>query len=135
MSKMDVFILIAMADGPVHGYAAIQAVRDRSDGAVRVSTGSFYRRLSLLMNDGLVEEAAGNPAKRLEIARPQRVGQRQHLQRAGHALHLGVEHETNAAHGFENPLRGVLAVLLVIAEDDDGRKNDQRQRGSRNQKS
>ena len=59
MSKMDVFILIAMADGPVHGYAAIQAVRDRSDGAVRVSTGSFYRRLSLLMKDGLVEEAAG----------------------------------------------------------------------------
>ena len=56
---MDVFILMAMADGPVHGYAAIQAVRERSDGAVRVSTGSFYRRLSLLMKDGLVEEAAG----------------------------------------------------------------------------
>ena len=56
---MDVFILMAMADGPVHGYAAIQAVRERSAGAVRVSTGSFYRRLSLLMKDGLVEEAAG----------------------------------------------------------------------------
>jgi DNA-binding PadR family transcriptional regulator len=59
MSRMDVFILMAMADGPVHGYAAIQAVRERSDGAVRVSTGSFYRRLSLLMKSGLVEEAAG----------------------------------------------------------------------------
>ena len=56
---MDVFILMALADGPIHGYAAIQAVRERSDGAVRVSTGSFYRRLSLLMKDGLVEEAAG----------------------------------------------------------------------------
>src|SRR6185503_1196472 len=59
MSKLDVFILMAMADGPIHGYAAIQAVRERSDGAVRVSTGSFYRRLSLLMKDGLVEEASG----------------------------------------------------------------------------
>jgi DNA-binding PadR family transcriptional regulator len=59
MSKMDVFILMALADGPVHGYAAMQAVRERSDGAVRVSTGSFYRRLSLLMKDGLVEESAG----------------------------------------------------------------------------
>jgi PadR family transcriptional regulator PadR len=59
MSKLDVFILMALADGPVHGYAAMQAVRDRSDGAVRVSTGSFYRRLSLLMQGGLVEEAAG----------------------------------------------------------------------------
>ena len=56
---MDVFILMAMADGPVHGYAAIQAVRERSDGAVRVSTGSFYRRLSLLMKGGLVEETPG----------------------------------------------------------------------------
>jgi DNA-binding PadR family transcriptional regulator len=59
MSKMDVFILMAVADGPIHGYAAIQAVRERADGAVRVSTGSFYRRLSLLMKDGLVEEAPG----------------------------------------------------------------------------
>jgi PadR family transcriptional regulator PadR len=59
MSKMDVFILMALADGPFHGYAAMQGVRERSDGAVRVSTGSFYRRLSLLMKGGFVEEAAG----------------------------------------------------------------------------
>ena len=59
MSKLDVFILMAVADGPIHGYAAIQGVRQRADGAVRVSTGSFYRRLSLLMKGGLVEEASG----------------------------------------------------------------------------
>jgi PadR family transcriptional regulator PadR len=59
MSKLDVFILMALADGPVHGYAAMQGVRERADGAVRVSTGSFYRRLSLLLKGGFVEEAAG----------------------------------------------------------------------------
>ena len=59
MSKLDVFILMAVAEGPLHGYAAIQAVRERSGGAVRVSTGSFYRRLSLLMKGNLVEEAPG----------------------------------------------------------------------------
>jgi DNA-binding PadR family transcriptional regulator len=59
MSKMDVFILMAIADRPIHGYAAIQAVRERAAGAVRVSTGSFYRRLSVLMKAGLVEEAPG----------------------------------------------------------------------------
>jgi DNA-binding PadR family transcriptional regulator len=59
MSKLDVFILMAVAEGPLHGYAAIQAVRERSGGAVRVSTGSFYRRLSLLMKANLVEEAPG----------------------------------------------------------------------------
>ncbi len=53
---------------------------------------------------------------------------------AGHALHFGVEHEADAAHGFEHALRRVPAVLFVIVENDAGRKNDQRQRGSRNQK-
>ena len=54
---------------------------------------------------------------------------------AGHALHLGIEHEADAAHGFEHALRGVPAVLFVIVENDDGRENNQRQRGSRDQKS
>ena len=81
----------------------------------------------------LFEEALRDPAEALEIAVAQRVGQRQHLQRAGHALHLGIEHEADAAHGFEHALRRVLAILLVIVEHDAGRKNDQRQRGSRNQ--
>ena len=64
----------------------------------------------------------------------QRIGQRQHLEPAGHALHFGIEHEADAAHGFEHALRGVPAVLLVIVENDAGRENDQRQRGSRHQK-
>jgi DNA-binding PadR family transcriptional regulator len=59
MSEMDIFILMALSAGPLHGYAAIQAVREQSGGTVRVSTGSFYRRLSMLMKDGLVEEGAG----------------------------------------------------------------------------
>jgi DNA-binding PadR family transcriptional regulator len=71
MSKMDIsaplkpavfHILLALADAPVHGYAAMQAVRERSGGSVRLSTGSFYRHLSKLLDDGLVEEAAGRPA-------------------------------------------------------------------------
>jgi DNA-binding PadR family transcriptional regulator len=69
MSKTDIYarslkpavfhILLALAEAPAHGYAAMQTVRDQSGGAVRVSTGSFYRHLSLLMHDGLVEETAG----------------------------------------------------------------------------
>jgi DNA-binding PadR family transcriptional regulator len=52
-------ILLALADGPLHGYAAMQAVRERSGGSVRLSTGSFYRHLSKLLDDGLVGEAPG----------------------------------------------------------------------------
>jgi DNA-binding PadR family transcriptional regulator len=56
---LDISILLALADGPVHGYAAMQAIREHPAGATTVSTGSFYRRLSLLMDDGQVEEAQG----------------------------------------------------------------------------
>ena len=59
ISNLDISILIALSDEPVHGYAAMQAIRDRTGDATRVSTGSFYRRLSLLMKDSLVEEASG----------------------------------------------------------------------------
>ena len=59
MSNLDIYLLMALAEGPAHGYAVMQGIRERSAGAVRVSTGSFYRRLSLLMKAGLVEEAPG----------------------------------------------------------------------------
>jgi DNA-binding PadR family transcriptional regulator len=56
ISNMDICILLALAETPLHGYAAMQAIRAR--GGAAVSTGSFYRRLSLLIEAGLVEEAA-----------------------------------------------------------------------------
>lgn len=57
MSNMDILILIALSGGPLHGYAAMQGIREQSGGRQRVSTGTFYRRLSLLIDEGLVEEA------------------------------------------------------------------------------
>ena len=59
ISKLDIYLLLALAEGPAHGYAVMQAIRERSAGAVRVSTGSFYRRLSAAMKSGLVEETGG----------------------------------------------------------------------------
>ncbi|HYT68915.1 MAG TPA: PadR family transcriptional regulator [Vicinamibacterales bacterium] len=52
-------MLAALSDAPAHGYAAMQAIRETSAGSVRVSTGSFYRRLSLLIKNGFVEEVPG----------------------------------------------------------------------------
>ena len=56
---MDIYLLLALAEGPAHGYAMMQAIRERAAGTVRVSTGSFYRRLSAVMAEGLVEETGG----------------------------------------------------------------------------
>ncbi len=50
-------VLLALADGDLHGYAIMQAVRDQSDGRVPLRTGSFYRHLAVLIDAGLVAEA------------------------------------------------------------------------------
>lgn len=59
ISKLDIYLLLALAEAPAHGYAVMQGIRERSAGTVRVSTGSFYRRLSAVMKAGLVEETSG----------------------------------------------------------------------------
>jgi len=56
-------ILLALSEGPVHGYGILQIVRDRSGGAVKLGTGSLYRHLSKLIVAGLVAEVkAGSSA-------------------------------------------------------------------------
>jgi DNA-binding PadR family transcriptional regulator len=52
------YILLALADKDLHGYAVMQAVREISGGRVPLQTGSFYRHLSLLLASGLVAEVA-----------------------------------------------------------------------------
>lgn len=47
-------ILQVLADADSYGYAIMQAVRDRSNGHVPLRTGSFYRHLARLLDDGLV---------------------------------------------------------------------------------
>jgi DNA-binding PadR family transcriptional regulator len=54
-------ILLALAEKDRHGYAVMAAVRERSGGQVPLRTGSFYRHLAALMDEGLVAEA---PARR-----------------------------------------------------------------------
>jgi len=53
-------ILLALGDGPSHGYGVLQAVRER---AIPLGTGSLYRHLSKLMQAGLVAEVpASSPS-------------------------------------------------------------------------
>jgi DNA-binding PadR family transcriptional regulator len=49
-------VLLALADGATHGYAAMRAVREQSNGGITIGTASFYRHLAGLIEDGLVAE-------------------------------------------------------------------------------
>ena len=49
-------ILLALADGELHGYAIMKGVAARSEGTVRLGPGTLYGTLKRLLEAGLVEE-------------------------------------------------------------------------------
>lgn len=55
-------VLLALAEKERHGYAVMLAVRERSQGRIRLETGPLYRHLKRLVDTGLVEEADGRSA-------------------------------------------------------------------------
>lgn len=53
-------ILLALAEEDLHGYAILQAVEARLSGMLPLRTGTLYRSLARLLDDGLIEEVAGH---------------------------------------------------------------------------
>ena len=49
------FVLAALLDGPLHGYAIIERAAELSGGEVRLSTGTLFGALDRLVESGLVE--------------------------------------------------------------------------------
>jgi DNA-binding PadR family transcriptional regulator len=54
-------ILLAIADQDRHGYAIILDIADRTDGAMRLGTGTLYTAISRLLEQGLIEEPDERP--------------------------------------------------------------------------
>jgi DNA-binding PadR family transcriptional regulator len=52
-------ILLALADGPLHGYAIMQAVERSAGPAGRMGPGTIYGSLQRMEEAGLVKELAG----------------------------------------------------------------------------
>lgn len=48
-------ILLALLDDDLHGYAILQAVESRLAGKLPMRTGTIYRALARLMDEGLIE--------------------------------------------------------------------------------
>ena len=51
---LDALLLAVIEAGPVHGYAVIEALRERSGGAVDLPTGTIYPALHRLERAGLI---------------------------------------------------------------------------------
>ena len=55
-------ILMALADEDRHGYAIIQEIAARTDGALRLSAGTLYRSIQRMIDQDLIIEVHERPA-------------------------------------------------------------------------
>ena len=49
-------VLLALADGPKHGYLIMKEVEDRTSGEVRLGTGTLYGLIKRFLDDELIVE-------------------------------------------------------------------------------
>lgn len=65
-------VLLALADGPLHGYAIMQAVELSAGSQVRMGPGTIYGLLQRMEEAGLVKELAGrrDDRRRLFVLQP-----------------------------------------------------------------
>ena len=54
-------ILLSLAEGPRHGYAVMQEVRDRTDDKVRLWPTQLYGSIRRMEDEGMVESVPGEP--------------------------------------------------------------------------
>ena len=55
-------VLLALADSERHGYGIIREVDERTDGLVKIRTGTLYTLLQRLLEEQLLEESDARPA-------------------------------------------------------------------------
>jgi DNA-binding PadR family transcriptional regulator len=61
LTPLSMAILLALAEGPRHGYALMQDVEEQTGGLIQPGTGSLYAGLQRLEADGLIREDEGEP--------------------------------------------------------------------------
>ena len=57
-------VLLALADGPKHGYLILKDVEDRTSGDVRLSTGTLYGLIKRFLDDELIIETRADDERR-----------------------------------------------------------------------
>lgn len=62
-------ILLALADGELHGYGIMKEVAARTEGKVRLGPGTLYGSIKRLIEEGLIEESDARPDPALDDER------------------------------------------------------------------
>jgi PadR family transcriptional regulator PadR len=97
---LEMMILQSLRQQPMHGYALVQYIRQRSNELLQVEEGSLYPALQRLLKDGLVkaewEISASNRRVRTYRTTP-----------------AGVKHLEREISSFDRMMEGVTLVLSL----------------------
>jgi DNA-binding PadR family transcriptional regulator len=58
LTLVEFEILLSLASGDLHGYAVLQDIDRRTDGALNLRPGTLYRAMNRLLTTGLIAETA-----------------------------------------------------------------------------
>jgi len=61
LAPHDFEILLSLSRGPLHGYAAIADIRDRTQGDIVLGTSTLYAAMRRLRRAGLIDEDGSRP--------------------------------------------------------------------------
>ena len=69
LSRVAVYVLLAIGPEERHGYAIMHEVRRITGGAVKLGPGAIYTTIKRLLADGLIEESDERPDPELDDQR------------------------------------------------------------------
>jgi len=72
LSETTLYILVSLAQGPLHGYAIAKEVRALSENRVVLSVSTLYTTLKRLLEDGWIERVGEEPEPD-ESGRPRKI--------------------------------------------------------------
>jgi transcriptional regulator len=80
---LDALILAVLEDEPLHGYAIIERLKQRSGGELSLPEGTVYPALHRLESSGLLSSSWSDGSRRRRVYRLTRSGKRELANRRG----------------------------------------------------
>jgi len=104
MREPTYFVLAALLDGPLHGYAIMKRAEELSGGRVKLATGTLYTALDRLTAEGHVrlvseETVAGRVRRSYGLTEDGSAALRTEAQRMAEAARLVIDREAEAKPG------------------------------------
>jgi len=95
---LEMMVLQSLQRQPMHGYALVQHIKQRSNDLLQVEEGSLYPALQRLLREGLVEAAWEISASNRKV-------------RTYRITPAGIKHLEREVTSFEQMLKGISLVL------------------------